>query len=65
MFPECFSLNVSNNSGSFASGRLSALSTHSSVVSEGRVMTPASSVQSDGEQNSDWDSWSDEEEVCC
>ncbi|KAL5022616.1 hypothetical protein ScPMuIL_001771 [Solemya velum] len=55
-FPECLTLNTSNNSGSFHSGRLSALSLHSG---DGRSHTPTTS-EKDGD--SDWDSWDEEEE---
>ena len=57
-FPECLTLNLSNNSGSLPSGRLSALSQHSDKG--------GNKSDSEGEEeSSDWDSWDEEPEVRC
>lgn len=55
-FPECLTLNLSNNSGSLPSGRLSALSQQSDRGGN------KSDSESEGE-SSDWDSWDEEPEV--
>ncbi|CAG2214540.1 unnamed protein product [Mytilus edulis] len=57
-FPECLTLNLSNNSGSLPSGRLSALSQHSD---RGGNKSPADSDSEN--ESSDWDSWDEEPEV--
>lgn len=61
-------LNLSNNSGSLPSGRLSSLSQHSEGL---RTKSPVLSDKDEGEENdeeddgtSDWDSWDEEDEVC-
>ncbi|CAG2214547.1 unnamed protein product [Mytilus edulis] len=56
-FPECLTLNLSNNSGSLPSGRLSALSQHSD---RGGNKSPADSDSEN--ESSDWDSWDEEPE---
>jgi len=60
-FPECLTLDLSNNSGSLPSGRLSALSQHSE---KSRSKSPNHSE--DGQEKEDihdaWDSWDDEED---
>ncbi|XP_021365887.1 uncharacterized protein LOC110458492 isoform X2 [Mizuhopecten yessoensis] len=62
VFPECLTLDLSNNSGSLPSGRLSSLSQYSD---KGRTRSPTHSVEAEeGEQEqqgSDWDSWDEEE----
>ncbi|XP_060080298.1 uncharacterized protein LOC132559696 [Ylistrum balloti] len=64
VFPECLTLDLSNNSGSLPSGRLSSLSQYSD---KGRARSPTQSLENDdGEHgqegnDSDWDSWDEEE----
>ncbi|XP_069112054.1 uncharacterized protein [Argopecten irradians] len=63
VFAECLTLDLSNNSGSLPSGRLSSLSQYSD---KGRARSPTQSVDTEeGEKaagtDSDWDSWDEEE----
>ncbi|KAJ8303035.1 hypothetical protein KUTeg_019431 [Tegillarca granosa] len=61
-FPESMTLNLSNNSGSLPSGRLSSLSQHSEGLrTKSPVQSDNDEDEEDEDSNSDWDSWDEED----